>query len=272
MLTGHFIDSAQGKIFVTQFGSFAGQTAILCLPSIFEEMNLSRAVIANQARRFAANFPCVVMDYVGTGDSEGELVDVDVSIWQQDIINVCHWLVSQGITKVVLWGVRFGALIAASIEDRIKAAMDITSVILWKPVINGTIFMGQFIRIKQMNELMNTGAKNINWREHILQGKEVEISGYLISSQLLTSIEALKLSPPLFTGIDTHWFELASASISPAVDKIVSDAENIDVKAVPSQAFWQTPEIYEQPSLYLLHQLIINNSVNYERERDSIFL
>ncbi|MCW9008169.1 MAG: hypothetical protein OQK02_09550, partial [Marinobacter sp.] len=70
MLTGHFISSEQGNIFLTQFGEILGNTAILCLPSITEEMNLARAVVAKQAQGFATQgVPCFVLDYYGTGDS-----------------------------------------------------------------------------------------------------------------------------------------------------------------------------------------------------------
>ena len=55
MLAGHFIDSPQGQLFITQFGEVVGDTAVLCLPSITEEMNLARAVVAKQAQCFATD-------------------------------------------------------------------------------------------------------------------------------------------------------------------------------------------------------------------------
>ena len=55
VLSGHFVETSTGHLYVTQFGDLNSGKAILVLPSFFEEMNLSRAVIAKQANIIAKN-------------------------------------------------------------------------------------------------------------------------------------------------------------------------------------------------------------------------
>ena len=66
MISGHFVESQRGKVFVTQFGDASADKAILILPSIFEELNLCRAIVAKQAQQLAANGAVVYcLDYYG---------------------------------------------------------------------------------------------------------------------------------------------------------------------------------------------------------------
>ncbi|MDZ7782423.1 MAG: hypothetical protein U5K56_05590 [Halioglobus sp.] len=45
---------------------------IVYLPPFGEEMNRCRAAVAEQARQFAAmGYSCILIDFYGTGDSEG---------------------------------------------------------------------------------------------------------------------------------------------------------------------------------------------------------
>ncbi len=226
MLTGHFISSPQGKLFITQFGEVTGDTAILCLPSITEEMNLARAVIAKQAQGFAAKgVPCFVLDYYGTGDSEGEFENANAEIWLENLIAAGEFIQQQGITKIILWGIRFGALLVLSHQEILHQHLPIIKQVLWKPVTNGKLFAGQFLRIKQANAMMNKDSstelgEKINWREHILAGNNVEVAGYLLSKAMLQSMESLQISKDFQPLSPLDWFELAAKEPTPLTKRL----------------------------------------------------
>ncbi|MFC6669027.1 hypothetical protein [Marinobacterium aestuariivivens] len=70
---GCFIAGRQGRLYLATFGNSAAAQAVLFLPAFAEEMNLSRAVVARQARMLAeCGYFVVLLDYFGTGDSEGK--------------------------------------------------------------------------------------------------------------------------------------------------------------------------------------------------------
>ncbi len=252
MLSGHFITSPQGQLFLTQFGEVTGDTAILCLPSITEEMNLARAVVAKQAQCFAnQEVPCFVLDYYGTGDSEGEFEQANADIWLENIISAGEFMQQKGITKIILWGIRFGALLVLSHQEKLHQQLPITKQVLWKPVTNGKLFAGQFLRIKQANAMMNNASEKINWRESILQGNDTEVAGYLLTKSMLQSIESLQISKSFQPLSLLHWFELAAKEPTPLTKRLLATWKD-DLKKVhcfECSPFWQVPEIFALPEL-----------------------
>jgi len=255
MISGHFIPSEHGKLFITQFGQLGSDTAILCLPSIAEELNLSRAVVAKQAQHFASNnIPCYVLDYFGTGDSEGEFEQASCDIWLENILTVAQWLKQKGVSKIILWGVRFGALFILSYQKKLHELLPITQQILWKPVSNGKLFSGQFLRIKQANSMIS-GGENINWRNHILAGNDTEVAGYLMTKPMLESMELLQISADFQPLSKLHWFELAAKEVTPLTKRLSSSwpENSAQIYCVDCPPFWQVPEIFSLPQLTQLN-------------------
>lgn len=257
MLSGHFISSEQGNIFITQFGEIAGDTAILCLPSITEEMNLARAVVAKQAQDFAnKGVPCFVLDYCGTGDSEGEFEQATTDLWLEDMLAAGEYLQQKGIAKIILWGIRFGALLVLSHQEKLHQQLPIIRQVLWKPVTHGKLFAGQFLRIKQANAMMNKASgqgegEKINWREHILEGNDVEVSGYLLTKTMLQSMESLQISKDFQPLSPLDWFELAAKEPTPLTKRLSApwDDAIANVHCFDCPPFWQVPEVFSLPDL-----------------------
>lgn len=259
MIKGHFIASLQGKLFITQFGDNHTGTAILCLPSITEELNLSRAIIAKQAQQFTLHhLPCFVLDYFGTGDSEGEFEQASCDIWLENILVAGQWLHDQGYSKIILWGVRFGALLMLANQQKIHHQLFISQQVLWKPVLKGVQFAGQFLRIKQANSLFNAcGDKmpvQINWRQHILDGNDTQVAGYCMTRYMLSSWEALDASATNMPLSPVYWLELAAKQLSPASRKLLQTwpAQHTVSACFDCPAFWQIPAIFTLPALYQL--------------------
>ena len=263
MLAGHFIGSPQGQLFITQFGEVAGDTAVLCLPSITEEMNLARAVVAKQAQSFAnADLPCFILDYYGTGDSEGEFEQANADIWLENILAAGDFIQQQGITKIIIWGIRFGALLVLNYQEVLHQKLPIIQQILWKPVTNGKLFAGQFLRIKQANTMMSKASgkeagDKINWRDHVLAGNDVEVAGYLLTNTMLQSIESLQISKSFQPLSTLDWFELAAKEPTPLTKRLSApwDDAIANVHCFDCPPFWQVPEIFALPAL---EQLTVN--------------
>ena len=252
-ISGHFIPSIKGNVLLTQFGELS-KTAILCLPSFAEELNLSRAVVAKQAQHFTVHqLPVVMLDYRGTGDSQGEFNDVAPDDWLEDILATGSWMREQGVEKIILWGIRFGSLLSMVHQDKLLSELPIVAQMHWKPVTNGKMFANQFIRIKQANTMMNaTNEEKINWREHILAGNPTEIAGYLMTAAMLTGLDQLKVPADFIPKVPFLWLELAATSATPAVTRFTNSwgEDRVTLVCQGSPAFWQVPEVFDLPEIY----------------------
>ncbi|WP_199610393.1 alpha/beta hydrolase family protein [Flocculibacter collagenilyticus] len=267
MLQGHFLPSIHGNLFVTQIGDISADqdTAILCLPSIVEELNLARAVVAKQAHYFAANqIPCFILDYFGTGDSAGEFEEATCDIWLDNIIETAQWLMAEhNVKKIILWGIRFGGLLMFAHQQKLHDILPITHQLVWKPITNGKQFAGQFIRIKQSNAMMNNTGEKINWRNQVLAGEHVEIAGYQLTANMLNSIEALKVDQTLTLGSPLAWLDLATEELGPAVARYQDSwqTQHATFNTLKTGPFWQVPEIFDEPELYSLSYQAVSGAV-----------
>ncbi|MBT1064852.1 hypothetical protein KJY73_14765 [Bowmanella sp. Y26] len=247
-ISGHFVPTTDGYLFATQFGPMS-KHAILILPPLFEEMNLSRAVIAKQAQVLASRgMGCVLMDYYGTGDSEGELSEGCALRWREDVVAVGQWMMAQGMETLTLWGVRFGALLQLDGQTELVKQLPVTRQLVWKPITSGKTLVNQLLRLKVTNQALAGNAEKVDWRGKIRQGESVEIAGYLLSETLVASLEAMQI--PMDEPLSSLcWHELGSTTLLPAVDKYRLAWPTHQFFALPSKPFWQSPEIFDEPDL-----------------------
>lgn len=85
--------------------------AILFVPPLFEEMNRTRALLADVMRRLAAlGHGCWLPDLSGTGESLRALGDVTWHDWRHDVTAACTY-VSQRAENVLIASLRGGALL-----------------------------------------------------------------------------------------------------------------------------------------------------------------
>ncbi|MFT6915415.1 MAG: exosortase A-associated hydrolase 2 [Motiliproteus sp.] len=248
---GRFIQASSGHLYLGCFGELTGRDVWLYLPPFAEEMNLSRSIVARQARAFTeCGEAAVCLDYVGTGDSEGEIEQATIEHWLNDIGETIDWITAQGARCVNLWGLRFGGLMAMHYLAE-NPDSSVKRLLLWRPVLDGKLMMNQFFRLKQVSESMKGGAK-VNWLEKARQGETIEVAGYPISAALLESISALKAAPAWPAGFpNTLWLEAGAEKISSAVEKYAAHwpASRLRLQACPAPAFWQNPDCYQAPEL-----------------------
>jgi exosortase A-associated hydrolase 2 len=252
LLKGHFVPCRSGGLFVCQYGTQNTSGTILLLPSFFEEMNLCRAVVAKQAQFLVSQgYVVYALDYFGTGDSAGHIRDATSHIWVEDIEDVATWLAKNGAQSLKVWAVRAGALLAFSALQNIQRKIACNHLLLWKPVLKGKAFMSQFLRLKQMNAMLN-GDHKIDCRQQLLTDGVIEIAGYEISNKLFESLEGLQFPKELADSTQVGWMELASKGVSPAIQNVVKiwPANRTKISCHEGPAFWQIPEVFEQPELH----------------------
>ena len=225
-----------------------------------EEMNKSRRMAALQARRLAdAGYAVLQMDLHGTGDSAGDFADARWDSWLDDLERGDQWLRQELGAALAqppgLWGLRLGALLALDRAQRAAPA----SLLLWQPVLQGTSFLTQFLRLKVAGAMLGDGgqgATTATLRAGLAQGAALEVAGYTLSPALTQAMDDADAGRMAAPPCPVHWFELASEAgkpLTPAAQRTLDawQAQGVEASAasVAGPQFWATQEISTSPAL-----------------------
>ncbi|UGQ46224.1 hydrolase 2, exosortase A system-associated [Massilia endophytica] len=214
-----------------------------------EEMNKSRRMAALQARLLADHgFAVLQLDLYGCGDSAGDFGDARWSIWQEDLDRGAHWLRRNADSAPGLWGLRLGALLAATHPSCRPAAL-----LLWQPVLTGAQHLQQFLRLKVAGQALAAPLDQRNsaaLRRELLEGSALEVAGYSLAPELAAAMEQANLASRV-PQCRVHWFECSelTPASSRAIEQWRGAGANIHTHAVESQPFWATQEITESQAL-----------------------
>ena len=169
---------------------------VYCHP-FADEQNLSHRIAVNTARELAKNgFPVLRFDLSGCGDSEGDLTDVTIDDWKEDIslaIKIIEQMVK--IDMVGLWGLRLGAGLILLHEH---AYQNISLMILWQPIMDFSLYIKQFIRrevLVQRSEMndMQMSFKMVN--KQLINDNQINVIGYPLKKSLYDSFNMIGAQP-----------------------------------------------------------------------------
>ena len=243
-----YIEGSSGKLFtIYHRAQCASRGTVLYAPPFAEEMNRSRLVVACQARQFAeAGFDVLLVDYYGTGDSEGEFWDANLDIWIRDFSICLDWLIAKGATNVYIWGLRFGCLLAAiAVSDR---QQNISGWIFWEPVTDGEEIVKDLLRMERISQILAAGNRNSLEEGDTGSKKDIkEIAGYQISIQFLEQLKLIKYDNFAPNNLTVYYVH-AKSEIAKSKDRPREGRDGIvkiglNCVNVTDNRFWLTPEI-----------------------------
>ena len=145
---------------------------VIC-PPLFTEFNRTHSILRRLAVSLAQRGQHVLrMDYSGTGDSFGNLEELSIPDWVQDIaLTVQEGRELTGCNKVQLLGVRASAMLACKSVD---ATNDIERLVLWDPVSDGAEYLKSLIRkqksILEDNHLISRAERREAMRKYAEHG------------------------------------------------------------------------------------------------------
>lgn len=229
--------------------------AVLYCHPFAEEKNLSHVIAVKTARALAREgFTVMRLDLSGCGDSEGELPEVTLEDWLEDIrLAAEHVRNHARVSGVVFWGLRTGAYLAMAAA---LGCRDLRGLILWQPVGDLRLFMHQFLRQSISADLAagGAGASSVKHLEARIQaGETLEVIGYPVGPRLFRSMTGARrlpgggkaACPALFLTMG------ASESASPAQRKDAEtlEAEGASVRAahLQQEPFWNKYWCWEAP-------------------------
>lgn len=168
---------------------------VFCHPFGEEKLWAQRVYVAF-ARRLAADGHAVLrFDYMGNGDSEGDIRDASLSTALSDVRCAIEQVRRKTGTRTVsLLGLRLGATIASLIaEDE----ADVEHLVLWAPIVDGARYMQELLRINLTTQ-MATYKEIRQDREALVadmeRGQVVNVDGYEMTFALYSQVSAVKLA------------------------------------------------------------------------------
>lgn len=259
IVTPQFMGEEGQKFFTLRFSPAESPKAqIVFLPPFGEEMNRCRSLVATQARSFArAGFSCTLIDFYGTGDSQGQLCDASLAVWKDNVQQAVDALQRESTAPLILWGMRLGGLLA--LEYAGAASPRPSDIILWQPVNSAPVYVTQVLRQRvaslMVRDLPPETTKDI--RQRLLDGENVEVAGYTLGGALVRDIEAIDVSQmsSLCTGT-IYWLEHVSeagkeigVASRKAVDQLIQRGNSVEVRTFCDPPIWQIHERDFAPQL-----------------------
>ena len=158
--------------------------AVLLAPPFFEEKRCAHRALTCCARALArAGVAVLHPDLYGTGNSRGNLADIGLDRWLDDLHAAFDTLRElAGDLPVTVLACRAGVLPAAQL---IAEGLPVQRLILWQPVVAGRGYLHQ-LRTRRMIQDQMTGETPPETDPH-------EIEGHLLSPALFEGIQALRL-------------------------------------------------------------------------------
>jgi exosortase A-associated hydrolase 2 len=246
-----FLDTPGGRVFAVHHAPRAPRGHVLCVQGFNEELNRCRSMLTLQARALAAHgIGTLVVDLLGTGDSDGGYVDARWDRWLANLSAAAALLEQRGGLKALL-GIRLGCMLALDWLGAKPAAT--RRLVAWQPVVDGKQYFTQFLRIRIAANMDRTDLPKEttgSMREQLAGGTPVEVAGYEVHPELAAAIDARHLArmrPP--PGVSVAWLEQLNPGgevPSPVSAKAISawQGEGTPVEVIPygGQAFWQLHE------------------------------
>jgi len=186
----HLVESASdiGVVFCAPFG---------------EEKSRAYRVLAKFARYLSERgIPSLRFDSKGSGDSEGDMVDMTVDSLVEDTCDAISLLKARTkVKRVVLIGLRFGATVAALTAERDER---VNSLVLLSPILRGAHYWRELLRMKQFASiwLQQAAKKSSEYKQILERDGRLEIEAQFVSKVFAEQIQQINLlkQTPSFKG------------------------------------------------------------------------
>ena len=159
---------------------------LLCYPLGIEYIYAHRAYRQLALRANQAGFPVMRFDYFGTGDAAGDDKDASLSRWLKNISTAIEELKRRsGRSNICLAGMRLGASLAVQVA---LTHPDVTSLLLWEPVVNGKEYLAELQESHQKRLMYLPALPDVQGGD-----KSTEVMGFELSDAMYRQIEQLDL-------------------------------------------------------------------------------
>jgi pimeloyl-ACP methyl ester carboxylesterase len=189
-------------------------------------------------------FPVMRFDYRGTGDSFGDLEDVAINDWLEDIKVAAEELKHTAqVDKISIVGLRLGGLLASAAS----ADLQINRLILWDTIASGKDYL------EELNQEITNSPDSLG--KFIDQNGTLHFNGFALNKNQLQALHKLDLyqeEPPKATQVIQ-----ISSSESPAEQKLKlkwASKDNYSYQLTPAPGDWNFVDDFG--GILLPHEII----------------
>lgn len=141
-MTPFFFGDADEQLYGVHHAPSAQERAVgvvLCPPAPQEYMQAHWALRRLAILLAKEGFHALRFDYLGTGDSAGDVSRASIATWRENVRQAVRELVDlTGVRRVSLLGMRLGAAIAA---EAVRPDLRLADLVLWEPVVRGRTYL-----------------------------------------------------------------------------------------------------------------------------------
>jgi exosortase A-associated hydrolase 2 len=229
----------------------ASRAVVLCHP-LGEEKLWSHRVFVSLARDLAAAGIAVLrFDFRGEGDSDRDFEQADFESRIADTNVAIDTLreLNPAVSDLSLVGLRLGAAVAAETAAR---RSDVSRLILWEPVVDGSAYMQNVLRLNLMFQ-MALHRKVVENRDALVarlaNGGTVNIEGYELAESLFRQVSAFRLQDALsrFAGdLLVVQVNQGEADVRPDLASLTEACPTCRVESVREEPFWKEIKAFYQ--------------------------
>ncbi len=186
------------------------------------------------ARTLALNgYEAWRFDYRGVGESTGDFALQSFDTWREDLDAVLTHVNGRAAGRVVVLGLRLGALLARAAFDAHAA----DALLAWEPPVDGRAMLMDMLRRKLAADYMEFGGgerrSREDWVRELERGQVVEVEGYPWGRELWQSASRYAFADPVRTVAEWHalWLDGRGA------DRLARPGFHASVR-IPRPAFW----------------------------------
>ena len=217
---------------------------VVFVQGMFEELNQNRHVFKYLGLQLAAqNIRSVIFDFIGTGDSEGDLYDVSLPLWQSQLNEVVDKISKNNRLPISL--VVFGSGALTLSDDIISKCHYIQ---LWQPEFSGKKLLKQLSRIAILNKMPIDES-----------GENIDVAGYQLPQSLWLQLKNATPFDLVSKQSIFDWLELIDSDEQPIPTARTRAAqtvfgESFKINALVQSKYWQANEL-------ILPQKLLEESV-----------
>lgn len=225
------------------------QGFVFCAPFAEEKLWAHRVFVSFARDLAAKGYPVLRFDYMGNGDSEGNFEESSLETMLSDTrcaIRMLREKVS-GVESVNLLGLRLGATIAALAQEN---GSDISQLILWEPVVDGSTYMREMLRINLSTQtavykkiLYNTDALIQKMKD----GETVNVDGYEMSWPLyeqIAGIDLINRNSACEGRVLIVQISRKEGKISQPLEKLKEKYTRCELAVAVEEPFWKEIRLY----------------------------
>lgn len=231
----------------------AKKRGFIILHPFGEEKKSAHRFLVELSRALAsAGFNILQFDIYGFGDSQGKCADATVATWLADLENIYKTFSEEsGSDDIGIIGLRFGAYLG--ILSVLESRLDIKTLILLEPVLDGMKFFNKILRSKYIKEFQTSGNKYSDDKSLLTDldnNNSIDVDGYEITRTFYEELKGYQ-SRMYFERLDVGKVRLFRISpfgkLTKEINSLVKgriDSGNnpVHIEVVKSLPFWETLE------------------------------